>query len=58
MDDKKAVKILMEILDKYRFSAEEKKALEEAIGILSWTSLSKSGLKTKKERIKKSTNWQ
>ncbi len=44
MDDKKAVTILLKLLNKNLLN-EEKEALRAAIGVLSWTSLSKSRLK-------------
>jgi hypothetical protein len=57
MDDKKAAAILKGMLDKYRFDGEEKEAVESVIGLLCWTSLAKSGIKTKKAKRDKSTQW-
>lgn len=37
MDDKQAAKILINLLDKYPFDKNEKEAISNAIGILSWT---------------------
>lgn len=50
MDDKKAAAILLAMLDKYQLSDEEKEAVKNAVGILGWTSLAQSRLKTMKER--------
>lgn len=57
MDDKKAAKVLLNLLEKHKLNDEEKKALESAIGILSWTSLSKSRIKAKKDKLDKSAEW-
>lgn len=53
MDDKKAANILIGLLKKYPLSGEEREAVENAIGILSWTSLAQSRLKARKEQMKK-----
>ena len=53
MDDKKAANILIGLMKKYSLSGEEKEAVENAIGILSWTSLAQSRIKARKEKIKK-----
>jgi len=53
MDDKKAAEILIGLLKKYSLTGEEKEAVENAIGILSWTSLAQSRVKARKEKIKK-----
>ena len=58
MDDKKAANILISLLKKRLLNAEEKQAVESAIGILSWTSLSKSRLKTLKDKRAKDVTWQ
>jgi hypothetical protein len=55
MDDKKAANILIGLLKKYSLSGEEKEAVENAIGILGWTSLAQSRIKTRKEKKKKET---
>ncbi|MFH0892579.1 MAG: hypothetical protein V1867_07460 [Candidatus Falkowbacteria bacterium] len=57
MKDKKAAAILMELLDKFPFSDEEKEALKSAIGILTWSSLAESRIKAKKDKLRKSTIW-
>ena len=57
MDDKKAAGILISMLGNHKFSKEEKEAVESAIGILSWTSLSKSKIKARKDKLEKSTEW-
>jgi len=55
MEDKKAAAILMKLLEKYRLDNEEKEAVKSAIGILTWTTLAQSRIKTKKENLKKLT---
>ncbi len=50
MDDKKAAEILIGLLKKYPLSSEEKEAVENAIGILSWTSLAQSRIKKIKDK--------
>jgi hypothetical protein len=47
MEDQKAAEILLSLLKKSQLSQEEKEALKNAIGILSWTKLSQSRLKNK-----------
>ncbi len=54
MDDKKAATILISMLKKYSLNSEEKDAIKSAIGILSWTYLSKSIIKRRKDKLKKS----
>jgi len=52
MDHKQAAEILIKLKDKDLLSDEEKQALDEAIGVLSWTYLAKSrirDLRAKKE---------
>jgi hypothetical protein len=56
MEDKKAAEILIGLLKKNPLTGDEKEAVENAIGILSWTSLAQSRLKNKKEKLDKSTN--
>lgn len=53
MDHKQALNILIKILEKYSFAAEEKEAIMTAIGILSWTTLSESRLKAIKAKKEK-----
>jgi len=57
MDDKKAATILIGLLEKYSLNGEEKEAIKSAIGILSWTYLSKSRIKRRKDKLKKSVEW-
>ena len=57
MEDKKAIAILIKLLDKSSLNAEDKEAISAAIGILSWTSLSKSRIKTLKAKKDKSAKW-
>lgn len=58
MDDKKAAGILMRLMEKYALEDEEKEAIKEAIGILSWTTLAKSRLKARKDKLDKSVVWE
>lgn len=58
MEDKKAVAILMKLLDKKLLNAEEKAAIKSAIGLLSWTALSKSRIKSLKAKRDRSVKWQ
>lgn len=58
MDDKKAAVILIKLLKKRSLNNQEREAISIAIGILSWTSLSKSRVKTLKARQDKSVEWQ
>lgn len=55
MEDKKALEILTQILKKYHFSDEEKKAVETAIGILSWSKLGQGRIRSiaKARRVKR-----
>jgi len=48
MEDKHAAKILINLSKKYSLTKDEKEALDNAIGILSWTCLAKP--KRKKTR--------
>jgi hypothetical protein len=57
MEDKKAIIILMKLIKKRSLNAEEKEAVSAAIGILSWTSLSKSRIKALKIKQDKSVKW-
>ena len=57
MEDKKAITILISLLNKRLLSAEEKEAVSSAIGILSWTSLSQSKIKALRAKQDKSTRW-
>jgi hypothetical protein len=57
MEYREAIEILKSLLNRYTFTAKEQEAVMTAIGILSWTSLSKSRLKTQKAKRDKSTEW-
>jgi len=57
MDDKKAAAILIKLLGKKLLNAEETRAVENAIGILSWTFLTKSRIKALKNKKQKSAEW-
>jgi len=57
MKDKEAVNVLTKMLDQHSFSAEEKKAIAAAIGILSWTSLADSKIKARKIKREKDIEW-
>ena len=45
MEYKKAVDILISMLDKHPLDAEEKEAVKTAIGILGWATFAKSKIK-------------
>jgi len=53
MDHKKAAEILIKMAEKDKLSTEEKEAVLTAIGVLSWTSLSKSRIKSLKAKREK-----
>lgn len=53
MTDKKAASILLALMKKHSLQGEEKQAIESAIGILSWTSLSESRIKSLKDKLEK-----
>lgn len=57
MEYKESLAILIKMLKKHPLDADEKKALDIAIGLLSWAALSKSRLKTLKAKKDKSRNW-
>ena len=57
MDDKKAIRILSGMIEKYSLDEEEKEAIHAAIGILSWTSLAQSRIKAMKKKQEKSAEW-
>jgi len=61
MQYKKAVAILMGMLDKHSFDKEEKEAVLTAIGVLDWASLGKNRMKriikAKKAKKEKSLEW-
>ena len=57
MEHKEAIEILKSLLEKHQLNTEEKEAVMTAIGILSWTSLSKSHAKAQKAKRDKATEW-
>jgi hypothetical protein len=57
MEHKEAMNILQELLKKSILTDLEREAVTTAIGILSWTVLSKSALKARKEKRDKSLEW-
>jgi hypothetical protein len=57
MEDQKVITILKNLVNKNILTKEEKEAVTTAIGILSWTSLSKSRIKAQKAKRDKSTEW-
>jgi len=48
MTDKEAIKLLTGMLTKYQLTDEEKEAIREAIGILSWSKLMEGWTERKK----------
>lgn len=50
MEDKHAITVLLQLEKKYPLSEEEKEALSNAIGILSWSSLAESRMKNRKDK--------
>lgn len=50
MDDKKAIEVLAQLLKKGILSDEETEAVRNAIGILSWSKLGESRIKTLKAK--------
>lgn len=57
MKDKQAIKILINLRNKYLLDIEEKEALSNAIGILSWSTLAESGIKGLKAKREKENNF-
>jgi hypothetical protein len=61
MEYKEAAPILIKLLDRYSFDAEEKEAVLKAIGVLDLASIAKKSLtnkmKTQKAKREKSTEW-
>ena len=57
MEDQKAIEVLKGLLEKHPLTAEEKEAVMAAIGVLSWTTLAKSRIKTQRAKRDKSTEW-
>jgi hypothetical protein len=57
MDHKEAMNILQELVKKGTLTEPEREAVTTAIGILSWTTLSKGVVKARKEKRDKSLEW-
>jgi hypothetical protein len=57
MEHKEAIAILIRLLDKHSLDAEEKEAVNTAIGVLSWSTLAKSRIKAQKAKRDKSNEW-
>ena len=59
MEDKVAIKILMRLIEKYSLSGAEKKAVLNAIGILSWSKLGQGRIKSiaKSQKAKRANNF-
>jgi hypothetical protein len=53
MEDNRAIEILMSLIEKYRLQGEEREGVLTAIGILSWSKLAESALKTRKAKREK-----
>ena len=62
MEYKKAVNILIKLLDKHSLDAEEKEAVLTAVGVLDWVSLAKNRMKgiikARKAKRDKGAKWQ
>ncbi|MES2135310.1 MAG: hypothetical protein V4449_03665 [Patescibacteria group bacterium] len=56
MQDKQSIAVLMDLLKKYPLTTEEKDAISNAIGILSWSSLAESKIQGLKERKNRRTS--
>jgi len=57
MDHKEAMNILQELVRKGILTDSEREAVTTAIGILSWTTLSKGVVKARKAKRDKSLEW-
>ncbi len=57
MEHKEAADILIKLVSDGKFKAKEKEALMTAIGVLAWTSLSKSRVKSLKTKRDKDLEW-
>jgi hypothetical protein len=57
MEYQKAIDILISLLNKHPLDAEEKEAVNTAIGVLGWGALSKSKIKALKVKRDKSIEW-
>ena len=61
MEDNEAIKILLKLLDKNSLSEKEREAIRSSIGILSWSKLGQSRIKSiakaQKAKLDKRTKW-
>ncbi len=57
MEYKEAMDILQELVKKGTLTDSEREAVTTAIGVLSWTTLSKGVAKARKEKQDKSLEW-
>jgi hypothetical protein len=57
MEDKKSAAILLGLLDKYPLTDEEKDAVKNAVGILGWTALAGSRIKSLKDKRERDAKW-
>lgn len=57
MKDKEAISILMKLREKYPLTEEEKEAVSSAIGILAWTKLSESRMKSIKNKQREKSSF-
>lgn len=57
MDHKEAMNVLQELVKKGNLTESEREAVTTAIGILSWTALSKGVAKARKAKRDKSLEW-
>lgn len=57
MEDKKAIDILLGLSEKYPLNKEEKEAVSITVGILNWSTLAKSRIKSLKEKQKMDAEW-
>ncbi len=61
MEDKEAIEILTQLIEKYPLSEKEKEAVSSAIGALGWMKLGnqriKNIIRAKKAEKKKEKNW-
>ena len=50
MSDKESAEVLIKLSEKYPLNDEEKEALKNAIGVLSWTKFAETQMKKRGER--------
>ncbi len=58
MDYKEATTILIHLVKNDKLTAQEKEAVDAAIGVLAWASLSKSTMQKLKDKKEKSARWE